>query len=170
VQGLATQFDPNSITLPAPGPATFVLNVQNTGNEEDEYEAQITSVTGPVSASLLGLDGQAVQMVPVFRIPGLSAGAIRLNTMLMDDGAGSVTVTVRSLSTSSIMADATAMLDEATPTTTPAATPTPTPSRGAAPAPPISGDALILLGVLLFLSGLLEVRRRRRGHGARRSV
>lgn len=34
-RGLQVAFDPNSQTLPAPGPATFLLRVRNTGNREE---------------------------------------------------------------------------------------------------------------------------------------
>src|SRR4029077_20660117 len=52
----------------------------------------------PVTASLMGLDGQGTQTIPVFRLPGLSSGAILLQTNLTAIRQGHVNVQVRSLS------------------------------------------------------------------------
>ena len=71
-RGLSVTANPASVTLPEPGPASFVVSPQNTGNPEDAYEATIIGTTGPVSASLTGLDGLPTQSVP----PSSAAGAL----------------------------------------------------------------------------------------------
>src|SRR5262249_32933373 len=96
-QGLAAHFDPAAQVLPVPGTSSFLLLVDNTGNTEDAYTATVMGTTGPVTASLMGLDGRPTQAVPVFRLPGLSTGAILLQTNLAAAGQGDVTVQVQSL-------------------------------------------------------------------------
>ena len=51
-----------------------------------------------MTASLIGLDGLPTQSIPVFRLPGLSTGAILLQTNLAAIGQGTVTIVVKSLS------------------------------------------------------------------------
>ena len=65
---------------------------QNTGTQDDSYEATITGTTGPIAASLIGLDGLPTQSIPIFILPGLSSGAIELNTNLLSPGTGTVTI------------------------------------------------------------------------------
>jgi uncharacterized membrane protein len=96
--GLTAQLTPASQTLSKPGTAAFLLTVNNTGNTEDAYTATITGTNGPITASFMGLDGQPTQTIPVFRLPGLSTGAILLQTNLADLGQGTVQVQVQSLS------------------------------------------------------------------------
>ena len=84
------------MTLSQPGAATFVLTVRNTGNVEDEYTATITGTDGPITASLVGLDGRPVQEVSGFRLPGLATGALVLRADQTAAGRGTVTVEVRS--------------------------------------------------------------------------
>jgi uncharacterized membrane protein len=95
--GLTASFTPDTQTLAAPGMATFILNVNNTGNTEDAYTATIIGSNGPVTSTLMGLDGQPTQSIPVFRLPGLSTGAILLQASLAALGTGAVTVQVKSL-------------------------------------------------------------------------
>ena len=98
-QGVTADFDePDTVELSEPGPASFLLLVRNTGNTEDAYFAAITGTSGPVTASLNGLDHEPCQKIPIFRLPGLATGAILLNAGLQDHGEGTVTVTVSSLS------------------------------------------------------------------------
>ena len=59
--------------------------------------ATIMGTTGPVTASLMGLDGLPTQTIPIFYLPGLSTGAIVLQTSLSSLGQGTVTVQVSSL-------------------------------------------------------------------------
>ncbi|MGA2259787.1 MAG: Ig-like domain repeat protein, partial [Thermoguttaceae bacterium] len=95
-RGLAVNASPASVTLPQPGPTSFVLQPQNTGTQDDSYQATIVGTTGPVAASLIGLDGQPTQSIPIFYLPGLSSGAIDVNANLLSAGAGTVTVQVTS--------------------------------------------------------------------------
>ena len=94
--GFTASFTPDSQTLAAPGMASFILTVQNTGNTEDSYTAVITGTNGPVTASLMGLDGQPTQSIPVFQLPGLSTGQILVQADLAAVGQGAVSVKVTS--------------------------------------------------------------------------
>jgi hypothetical protein len=111
--GMTAELNPPAQKLPVPGTTSFLLLVHNTGNTEDSYTATITGTTGPVTASLTGLDGTATQTIPVFRLPGLSTGAILVNTTLAQFGQGTVTVTVQSQSDPSIVATPTATVSAA---------------------------------------------------------
>jgi uncharacterized membrane protein len=111
-QGLATQISPPSETLPLPGAASFVVLPDNIGNSEDNYSASIIGTTGPVSASLIGLDGQPTQSVPIFRLPGLASGAILLDATAL--ASGSVTVHISSLSDPTITTTTTAIINVTT--------------------------------------------------------
>jgi hypothetical protein len=66
--------------------------VHNTGNTEDSCRATITGTNGPVTATLIGLDGSPTQSIPTFILPGLSTGAIELQ---VDAGVGQGTVSVQ---------------------------------------------------------------------------
>ena len=150
--GLAAQFQQPTQVLPVPGTSDFLLLVNNTGNLQDSYSATITGTTGPVTASLTGLDGNPTQSIPEFILPGLSTGAILLQTDLTATGQGTVTIEVQSLSNPSETATATATVS-ATATSTPiqpviqlAASPGSTTTYGqsvsftATVGPPASGD------------------------------
>ena len=125
--GLSAGFDPGVKVIPLPGTADFLLLVNNTGNVEDSYEATITGTNGPVTASLAGLDGQATQTIPVFRLPALATGAILLNTNLTGSAAGTVTVQVKSLTNSAVVATAMATVSVTAPVVPPTTPPTPPP-------------------------------------------
>jgi uncharacterized membrane protein len=101
-QGVSVAFDVDTVVLPEPGPADFLLFVTNSGNIEQALSARITGTEGPLTANLSGLDGQPTQTISSFRLPGLSTGAILLKANLQDYGEGSVTVTVASLSSPEI--------------------------------------------------------------------
>lgn len=105
-----SEFEQDTITLAAPGTGTFLLLVDNLGNGEDAYEARIIATSGPLSATLIGLDGAAVRTVPIFRLPGLSTGAIVLNANLAGVGSGTITVQVRSLTNDTIVSQSVATL------------------------------------------------------------
>jgi uncharacterized membrane protein len=92
--GLSVQFSPNTATLTTPGATSYLLLVNNLGNTEDSYTATISGMTGILSASLDGLDGQPTQTIPIFRLPGLSTGAILLNASMAAAGQGTITVTI----------------------------------------------------------------------------
>ena len=135
--GLSAGLTPPTQTLPAPGATAFTVLVNNTGNTEDAYTATITGTTGPITASLVGLDGLPTQTIPTFRIPGLSTGALLLNATAA--GPGTVTVTITSLNDPSRTATVTATVGIAAPVSPPVspppvspptATPTPTARKG----------------------------------------
>ena len=109
-QGLSAQLTPATQSLQQPGAATFLVLPDNIGNVEDAYTATIVGTTGPVTAQLIGLDGQPTQTVPVFRLPGLSTGAIELQTAIGAIGQGSVTVRITSLNDASRTTTITAQL------------------------------------------------------------
>jgi uncharacterized membrane protein len=125
--GMTASFSPATQVLAVPGSSSFLLQVNNTGNTEDAYTATITGTNGPVSATLTGLDGQPTQTIATFRLPGLSSGAILLNTNLATTGQGAVTVQVQSQSTGA-MTSATATVSSGVSPTPPPPTPTPTPT------------------------------------------
>ena len=106
--GLAARFDKPAVQLVQVGPATFLLLVNNLGNLEDAYKATIAGITGPITASLLDLNGRPSKEVPLFRLPGLATGAILLKTRLTAPKQGKVTVQVRSLKNQQLVATATA--------------------------------------------------------------
>jgi len=101
-QSMTAAFSPASQTLSKPGTASFTLMVHNTGNSEDAYSATIVGTNGPLTASLIGLDGSPTQSIAVFRLPALSTGAIMLQADLSKLGTGTVMVEVRSLTDGSI--------------------------------------------------------------------
>ena len=96
--GVIAEFDPDDVELSEPDAGAFLLLVRNTGNTDDAYTATITGTSGPVAASLNGLDREPCQEIPIFRLPGLATGAILLTANLQDSGQGTVTVTVTSQS------------------------------------------------------------------------
>ncbi len=96
-QGLTAAFTPASQTLMQPGAADFSLNVNNIGNTEDSFVASIIGVSGPISAMLMGLDGQPTNSIPLFRLPGLASGQLQLLTNSSTVGTGNVTVKIASL-------------------------------------------------------------------------
>ncbi|MCC6420670.1 MAG: hypothetical protein IT429_20725, partial [Gemmataceae bacterium] len=130
--GLTAHFDPAARVLPVPGPSSFLLLVENTGNTEDSYTATITRTSGSVTANLSGLDGQPTQTIPVFRLPGLSTGAILVQTNLAAVGQGDVRVQVQSLSDPTRSSIATATVSAVAPADT-----TP-PTSSVAPLPAVS--------------------------------
>ncbi len=97
VNGLEASIDPPLKNVRLPGTASFLITPKNTGNTEDAYSATITGSTGPVSASLRGLDGAPTQTIDLFRLPGLTAAALVLDTTLGTLGDGTVTIEIRSL-------------------------------------------------------------------------
>jgi hypothetical protein len=128
---MTAEPSPATQVLPVPG-TSFLVLVHNTGNTEDSYTATITGTTGPVTATLTGLDGMPTQTVPLFRLPGLSTGALVLNTGLAAAGTGTVRVQVKSLADGSIASTVLA-------TVMTAAVSTGTPPPASAPAQPAPG-------------------------------
>jgi uncharacterized membrane protein len=109
--------DSTTVTVHQVGPTSFVLLVHNTGNTEDAYSATVTGVSGPITASLLGLDGQSTQTIPIFRLPGLFTGAILVQADVLAPGQGTVSVQVQSLGNQSITQSATATINAVLPPT-----------------------------------------------------
>jgi uncharacterized membrane protein len=101
--GLNAAFPRTSQVIPIPGTADFLLFVKNTGNGEDTYSATITTTTGPVTASLVGLDGNPTTSISSFRLTGLSQGMIVVRTGLPVAGIGTVTVRIQSLTNPSLV-------------------------------------------------------------------
>jgi uncharacterized membrane protein len=103
--GLTAEVNPPTQRQPLSGPASFTVLVHNTGNTEDAYTATITGTSaGITAASLIGLDGQPTQTIPLFRLPGLATGAL----LLQAQGQGTITVQVKSLTHAGIFATVTA--------------------------------------------------------------
>jgi hypothetical protein len=136
-RSVTAQFNPASQTLDAPGTASFVLFVNNTGNTDDSYRISIIGKSGPITASLVGLDGSPTQTIPVFRLPGLSSGAIVVKAHLASLEQGTVTVQVTSLDHAGITSTAVATV------IVPALGPPP-PVLG--PPPPVLGPPPPVLG------------------------
>ncbi len=103
-KGVSAAFNPTFVELPTPGPAAFLFQVNNIGNGEDAYTAEIISTSGPVTTALNGLNDEPTQKIDLFRLPGLSTGGILLNATLTSLGEGKVTVKVTSLTDSSLSA------------------------------------------------------------------
>ncbi len=98
IEGLTATMDPSERTVAAVDDlASFLLLVRNSGNQEEAYSAEIIGMSGPLSAYLVGLDGQPTNKIPSFRLPGLATGAIGLRASLSAIGEGTVTVRVTSL-------------------------------------------------------------------------
>jgi hypothetical protein len=112
--GMTASFNPTAQPLTAPGSASFELIVQNTGNTEDAYAATIIGTNGPITASLVGLDGSPAQSIPIFRLPGLSTGVILVQADLKQGGDGNVKVLIKSLNHADITATAVAQLSAPT--------------------------------------------------------
>jgi uncharacterized membrane protein len=133
--GLSVQLQPESARLLTPGSAPFLLLVQNLGNTEEAYTATIVGINGPLSASLVGLDGLPTQTIPLFRLPGLSSGAIVLQADLTSFGIGTVTVRIKALDGSET-AEVTATVNSSQPVVPP--TPLPTPPLPVPASPPVT--------------------------------
>lgn len=113
--GMTASFSPATQPLSQPGAATFLLTVHNTRNTEDSYTARIIGTSGPITANLVGLDGSPTQSVPIFILPGLSTGAILVQTDLSAFGQGTVTVQITSLNHGDITSTAIATVSAAAP-------------------------------------------------------
>src|SRR5262249_51173774 len=107
-QGLSAQLDRGLQVLPIPGTTSFLVLINNTGNNGDQYTAFIDGTHGPVAASLTGPDGAPPRAIPLLVFPALSGGVLVLNTTLMAFGEGVVDVTVRSLSNPAMTASVSA--------------------------------------------------------------
>jgi hypothetical protein len=143
--GMTASASPGVQVLPVPGTTSFLVLVNNTGNLEDAYTATITGTTGPVTANLMGLDGQPAQTIPTFRLPGLSTGALLLQTDLSATGPGKVNVQVQSLTDPSRTASVTATVSAAQPSSQP---PPPPPRVQQPPVPPVPQPPVPVISVV----------------------
>ena len=89
---------PGLADLPQPGHFRFLLLVKNTGNLQDSYTATITGTTGPITASLTGLDGQPTQTIPIHPARPVHRRHPAPDRPDSAVGPGTVTVEVQSLS------------------------------------------------------------------------
>jgi len=110
LRDVAAEFTDSPRQLPAPGSTVLLLRVDNLGNEEDQYSAEIVQTTGPLTAGLRGRDGTLQQAIPPFTVPGLHSGALAVEANLADFGTGTVTVRITSLSNAAIFAEAIALV------------------------------------------------------------
>ena len=101
---------PQTTSLPSPGSAVVLVEVQNLGNVEDAYQAAIVSTSGPLTASLRNLDGTATQLIGLFRLPGTARGLLALDTLLLAEGEGQVEVQITSLSDGAVVDTAMAIV------------------------------------------------------------
>ena len=68
-KSVSAAFNPARTALNAPGAATLLLQVQNTGTQQDTYTATIVSTTGPIAqASIVDITGQNVQTLSLIHI------------------------------------------------------------------------------------------------------
>jgi uncharacterized repeat protein (TIGR01451 family) len=122
--GMTAGLTPTTQVLPIPGTSSFLLLVTNTGNTADDYKATITGTTGPITASLLGLDGQPTQTIADFQLPALATGAILIQTNLGTFGTGTVAVLVQSLTHEGLQATNVATVSSTAVPVVPGAAPT----------------------------------------------
>jgi uncharacterized protein (TIGR03437 family) len=106
--GVSAAFNPAHTALNAPGPATLLLQIQNTGTIQDSYVATITSTSGPITASLVDpATGQSVETTSVFILPGTAQGQLVVNATLTGTTTdGTVTVKITSQTNAAITATA----------------------------------------------------------------
>jgi uncharacterized protein (TIGR03437 family) len=109
--GVSAAFNPTRTGLTAPGPATLLLQIQNTGSIQDTYVATIVSTSGPITASLVDITGQSVQTTSPFILPGTAQGELVVNAILTGTTTdGTVTVKITSQTNAAITATAIGVL------------------------------------------------------------
>jgi uncharacterized protein (TIGR03437 family) len=110
-KGVSAAFNPARTALKAPGPATLLLQIQNTGTTQDSYTATILSTSGSVGqVSLVDITGQNVQTSSPFILPGVTLGELAVNATLTALASGTVTVKITSQSDPTITSTATGIL------------------------------------------------------------
>ena len=108
---VSAAFNPARTALNAPGAATMLLQIQNTGTTQDSYTATILSTSGPVSqVSIIDITGLNVQTTSPFILPGVTSGELAVNATLTGNSSGTVTVKITSQSDPTITATATGIL------------------------------------------------------------
>ncbi len=133
--GFNAPGNPALQVLPGPGPGQFILLVNNTGNTEDQFAVSIVGKSGPITGSLMGLDGNPTQSIALSRIPGLFTGAYLPQADLTAFGTGVIAIQVSSLTRPTAIASVMFTLSA-----TQAATSTPT-TPGTIPAGPLAVGA-----------------------------
>jgi uncharacterized membrane protein len=99
VKGVLAALDPS------PAATALTLSVNNTGNGDDEYSVRVSGTTGTAAATLRDLaTNQPVTAIARMTLQGLGLGQLPVATT----GAGTVTITVQSLSDPAIQSVATA--------------------------------------------------------------
>jgi probable HAF family extracellular repeat protein len=101
---------PTTISVSSPSAANLLVQAVNTGNVADSYSAQITGITGPVTAALVS-NGQSTQSIGEVYTPALGTVQFPLNAIVTGEAPSSVTVTVTSLSDAAISASATVTIN-----------------------------------------------------------
>src|SRR5579875_1434759 len=137
--GLTANATPSVQIVPINGTTSFLVLANNTGNSEDAYTATITGTSGPISANLVDLNGSPTQNIPLFRLPGLSTGALLLQADLTGNKSGTVTVQVQSLTDPTRTASVTMTVNPVLPPPPPP----PLPPSPPPPPPPLSAPVLV---------------------------
>lgn len=140
------------------GNATFLFIVDNLGNREEPYSARIISTGGgAVSAFLEGLEGIPANEVEIFRLPGLSTGAVPVLATLTGNETATIMLEVKTQEVTEVLtAMATCTLE--TGVNDPPVLVAPAP----APAPALSERAIALVLAILCWLGLRGIFRLRR--------
>jgi uncharacterized membrane protein len=144
-KSVAAAITPSPASANPSAPATLLFQASNTGNVNDTYTAAITGVTGPVTASLVNTNGQAVQTTSPFYVPALADSRFQLNAQVTGAGAGSVTVKVTSTTDATVNATATVAISQL-----PGLIPTPTSLQFSGPA----GSAIATSKTIAITSSL----------------
>jgi hypothetical protein len=113
-KSVSSSILPSATTVSlTPATANLLFEAANTGNVGDSYSAQITGVTGPVTASLVNTNGQSGQSISAFYITALGTAQFPLNANVTGTGQSTVTVAVTSLTAPSVTASSTVIINGA---------------------------------------------------------
>ncbi len=113
-KAVSAAITPSSTTAGTP-PSTVPLlfRANNTGNVSDNYSAQITATTGPVTAQLVDANGNAGTSIASFYAPALGTAQFPLNARVTGSARATVTVAVTSLSSPSVTSSSTVTINGA---------------------------------------------------------
>ncbi|MFN8389804.1 MAG: transglutaminase family protein [Bdellovibrionota bacterium] len=92
--GLSAHFTPAVRQLATPGSTSFLLEIDNAGNNSEVYTAAIVGTSGEAQASLVDQDGTQGGTIPLVRLPALGRGVFLLNASMVTSGTGTITVRV----------------------------------------------------------------------------
>lgn len=109
LRGLFAEFDPDTVLLSQLEPARLALVVNNLGNVEEQFVATIAGTSGPIVASMNGLEDPVSTSAP-FIIPPLGSAVLYVDAQLTEATPGTVTVEVTSVNDASRRSEATATL------------------------------------------------------------